>query len=143
MTRLNIQEAKTQEEILACHPVVVELRPHLQEVEKYLQQVIRQQTEGYHLMFIAEGKEVKAILGFRCQEFLARGKNLYIDDVATHSTARGCGYAGALLDWAIEHAKQQSCDTIHLDSGYTRLDAHRLYLNKKFQLSAHHFSRKV
>jgi hypothetical protein len=40
-------------------------------------------------------------------------------------------------------AKEKGLKTVALDSGYQRLDAHRLYLNKGFTLNAHHFSKNV
>ena len=49
--------------------------------------------------------------------------------------------AGALLDWLIEEARRLGCGQLHLDSGVgpDREDAHRLYLNKRLRISAHHF----
>ncbi len=64
---------------------------------------------------------------------------MYIDDLCSLPSARGKGHGGALLDRAIEIAKLEKCNAVSLDSGYTRNDAHRLYLNKKFQLASHHF----
>jgi GNAT superfamily N-acetyltransferase len=142
MTVFNIQEAKTPEEILACYPVIIELRSHLIDAEKYVQQVIRLQKEACHLMFVAEDETIKSILGYRIQESLHRGKILYIDELGTLSTARSKDYASVLLDWAMDYAKAQGCDSVHLDSGHARVDAHRLYLNKKFYMTAHHFSCK-
>lgn len=43
------------------------------------------------------------------------------------------------LDWVLELAKAEKCDVATLDSGYTRTDAHRLYMNKGFYTKAHHF----
>ena len=134
-----IQEAKTDEEILACWPVLKELRPHLIEndlVRRVQQQI---QEETYQLMFIKEGSTVVAILGFRILNFLWSGKTLYIDDLCSLSTAHRRGNGGKLLDWVIQHAKNEKCDAVSLDSGYTRHDAHRLYLNKGFKLASHHF----
>lgn len=78
--------------------------------------------------------------GFRFAEFLAWGKVLYIDDLTTLSGETSQGFAGALLAWLIEHARVHGCQGVHLDSGYHRHHAHRIYLNKGFQLSSRHFS---
>ena len=68
---------------------------------------------------------------------------LYIDDLITNSNYRKRGYAGRLLDWIIEHAKEYEYDHISLDSGFTRRSAYRLYLNKGLQVEALHFGRKI
>lgn len=137
-----IREAITAPDILKCFPVVKELRPHLVE-DGFLQQTLRQLSQGYHLMYLNDSGQVGCILGYRIHERLAWGKILYIDDLGTLESARGKGYAGKLLNWAISHAKLNQCDQIHLDSGYTRENAHRLYLNHGFKLSSHHFSMNV
>lgn len=139
---MSILIAKTDQEIQACFPVVHELRPHLN-LTDFCEQVKRQQKQGYCLAYIKENNEVKCIAGFRFGEFLAWGKILYIDDLATLTKARGNGYARKMLDWLKEQAHLACCDQIHLDSGYQRYDAHRLYLNYGFQISSHHFALKL
>jgi GNAT superfamily N-acetyltransferase len=142
-----IKEAKTTEEINACWPVLKTLRPHL--VESTLVARVKQQQneEGFHLLYIKDivgsNSVVTAILGYRIQNYLFSGKTLYVDDLCSLPAARGKGYAGALLDRAVEIGKAEGCDTVSLDSGYTRNDAHRLYLNKKFDLESHHFAMNL
>lgn len=53
------------------------------------------------------------------------------------------GYAGMLLDWLTEHARQQGCQAVHLDTGYARHAAHRVYLGKGFELSSHHMDKSI
>lgn len=65
---------------------------------------------------------------------------LYIDDLTTLPEARGKGFAGALLDWLVSHAKDGGCDAVHLDTGYGRHAAHRLYLGRGFELICHHMA---
>ena len=138
---MKVIQAVTDSEISACYPVLKILRPHLEESD-FLAKVRRQETEGYHLAFIREQEAVASVAGFRIQEFLAWGKVLYVDDLITDPKMRGRGFAGSLLDWLIAHARVMGCDEVHLDSGYQRLDAHRLYLNKGLSLNCHHFSLK-
>ncbi|WP_026600950.1 GNAT family N-acetyltransferase [Methylomonas sp. 11b] len=136
---LDIFIANTDAEIQACFPVFHELRPHI-EADQFLAQVRRQQTQSYQILAVRQQGTVKSVAGFRFAEFLAWGKVLYIDDLATLSGETSQGFAGALLDWLIEHAQAHGCPGVHLDSGYQRHHAHRLYLNKGFRLSSHHFS---
>jgi GNAT superfamily N-acetyltransferase len=80
---------------------------------------------------------------FRIAEFRAWGKVLYIDDLTTLDSERGKGYAGSVLDWLAAHAKQMQCASLHLDTGYTRHAAHRVYLKKGFELNCHHLARQI
>ncbi len=130
--------ADTDADIQACFPVFSELRPHLT-ADQFLTQVRRQQAQTYQILAVRRQGTVKSVAGFRFAEFLAWGKILYIDDLATLSGETSQGFAGALLDWLIAHAQAHGCQGVHLDSGYQRFSAHRLYLNKGFRLSSHHF----
>jgi GNAT superfamily N-acetyltransferase len=84
--------------------------------------------------------DIKSVAGYRFCEFLAWGKVLYIDDLATLPGEKSQGFGGALLDHLIELAQQERCQGLHLDTGYARHAAHRLYLRKGLQLSCHHMA---
>lgn len=135
-----IFEATTVEQIQTCYPVMQQLRLHLVEEEAFVQQVLRQQVEGYRLVCLQEDGVVKALAGFRFLEFLAWGKVLYIDDLITDVQAREKGSGGKLLKWVIDEAKRVGCHQVHLDSGPQRHDAHRLYMNHGFKIIGYHFS---
>ncbi len=131
--------ANTDEEIESCFPVFNALRPHIRR-EEFLPQVRRQQSQSYQIVALRHEGFVESAAGFRFAEFLAWGQVLYIDDLSTLPEARSQGYADSLLNWLIEHAKTRGCQGIHLDSGYTRYAAHRLYLRKGLQLNCHHLA---
>lgn len=135
--------ANTKEDIQRCFPVVTQLRPHLSE-EAFISQVRRQiETHGYKLVFIEEKGMVKAVAGFRIAEYLAWGKILYVDDLITNGSDRGKGLGRALLVWLQNEAKVQHCVEIHLDSGFQRFDAHRLYIGNKMDIACHHFAKRI
>ena len=138
----DIRFAETDAAIQACFPVFLFLRPHLREAE-FVPQVRRQQQQGYRLIFFEEDERVRSVAGFRILEFLAWGVVLYIDDLATLPGEQRKGYGGRMLAWLIDHAQANGCDAVHLDSGYQRHDAHRLYLQTGFVLSSHHFAMKL
>lgn len=135
-----IQLAKEREQIRSCYPVMHQLRPHLASEQAFVDQVLRQLQEGYHLAYIQDNGKVRALAGFRFLEFLAWGKVLYIDDLVSDVATRRSGYGGKILKWVIHEAKQANCDQVHLDSGPQRHDAHRLYLNHDFKIIGHHFA---
>jgi GNAT superfamily N-acetyltransferase len=131
------------EEIAWCFEAFKELRPHLNERGTFVQKVIEQQKQGYQIFVISEGGEVVACIGFRIMSMLAWGKILYIDDLITKEKCRGKGYGKALLEHAAHIAKDRGCYQIHLDTGYARHAAHKLYLNQGFEFNCHHLAFKV
>ena len=131
--------ASTDTDIENCFPAFHALRPHLKP-EDFLAQVRRQQSQSYQILALRHEGIIKSAAGFRSAEFLAWGKILYIDDLTTLPEARSNGFAALLLDWLIEFAKTSDCQAVHLDSGYARHAAHRLYLRKGFQLKSHHLT---
>ena len=140
LTTENIHTAASTEKIRACYPLMCELRLYIADEQAFVAQVQRQMAQGYTLVYIQEEADIKALMGFRFQEFLGWGKVLYIDDLITHPNSRKKGYGSQLLLWAIDKAKLSGCDQVHLDSGPQRHDAHRLYLNHGFKIIAHHFA---
>jgi GNAT superfamily N-acetyltransferase len=139
---MNIKRATSDTDILKCWAVIHELRPHL-EKENFLETVKEMLAEGYELVFIEENEQAVAAIGFRYLQFLFNGKHYYIDDLTTLPEARGKGYGGALLDFVVDLAQKKGFATVTLDSGHHRSDAHRLYLNKGFTISSHHFTKKL
>jgi len=138
----DIRIANTDADILKCLDVMLALRPHLQK-DKFVATVREIMNDGYQLAFIEEyGKAVCAV-GYRHLNFLFNGKHIYIDDLSSLPEARGKVYAGQLLEFVFEEAKQHSHKFVTLDSGYVRTDAHWLYLNKGFTISAHHFIKSL
>ena len=139
---MEIKIATTEEGIFKCWDVMCALRPHLIK-EEFIPTVKEMMSEGYQLAFIEEVGKAIAAVGFRYLQYLFNGKHFYIDDLSTLPESRGKGYAGMLLDYVIELARQKDYKCVTLDSGYARHDAHRLYLNKGFVLVSHHFSKSL
>jgi GNAT superfamily N-acetyltransferase len=102
---------------------------------------------GYHLVGLWADDSTSAIsvVGYRIQFSLWLGKSLYIVDIATLPQWRGRGYASELLAWAEAEAVRLGCSAVHLDSGVgaDRSAAHRLYMQRHYQISCHHFSKRL
>ncbi|WP_373512353.1 GNAT family N-acetyltransferase [Persicitalea sp.] len=139
-----IRKAITDADILKCRRVVQALRPLLSD-EVYEEAVRRTLADNRQMIFIEEDGEAAAVVVFETGYNLYRGKYVYVDDLSTLPEARGKGYAGQLLDWVIDYARREKFDQVHLDSGVSeaRTDAHRLYLNKRMQVTSLHFALKV
>lgn len=124
--------------------VMQELRPQLRSVEQFTAQVDQaQRPAGYRLVgaFDADEDAAVAVIGFRLGHSLSWGRFLYVDDLSSRAAARRRGLARQLLDWVSDEATRLDCAQVHLDSGVggDRLNAHRLYLNAGYRISAHHF----
>jgi GNAT superfamily N-acetyltransferase len=64
---------------------------------------------------------------------------LYVDDLVMDEAARSSGYGKRLLHWLVQRARDEGCQTLELDSGVQRFDAHRFYLTERMFISSHHF----
>ncbi|QMW01919.1 GNAT family N-acetyltransferase [Spirosoma foliorum] len=141
---MTIKIAQSDADIRRCIPAMLALRSHLTPEEAFERIRSQQATDGFVLAFVEPENPddtVPAVTGYRYLNFLYSGKTLYIDDLSTLPEGRGKGYAGALVDFVIGQAKQSNCQCVSLDSGQNpaRYDAHRLYLNKRFNIASHHF----
>lgn len=139
---MEIKIAVSEEDILKCWDVLLALRPHL-EKGTFVQTIQEMFCGGYTLAFIEADNKAVAAIGFRYLHFLFNGKHYYIDDLSTLPECRGQGYGGKLLDFVFEKAKLNGFKVVTLDSGYHRVAAHKLYLNKGFTLSSHHFAKTL
>ncbi|RMA80958.1 GNAT family N-acetyltransferase [Umboniibacter marinipuniceus] len=128
-----------EEDITLCFDAFKALRPHLNK-QDFIEQVARQAKDSYQIVAIKKDGVVPSAAGFRITEFLAWGKVLYIDDLTTCEEYRGNGYASTLMDWLINHAKENGCEALHLDTGHHRHVAHKLYLKKGLSITSHHLS---
>jgi GNAT superfamily N-acetyltransferase len=134
-----VQLVESDAQILACFPTLFQLRPHLKQ-ETFLEDVRRQQNNGYQLAYIAVNDRVVAVAGFNISECLAWGRFLYVYDLAVDATVRSQGHGQHLFEWLVEYAKSQACQELSLDSDVQRFDAHRFYLRQRMKISSHHFS---
>jgi GNAT superfamily N-acetyltransferase len=146
-----IKIAQTEADIRRCLPALVTLRPHLTEEQALKQILLLQEEDRYVVAYVDNSDQdpaetaAPAAIGYRYMNLLFSGKTLYIDDLSTLPDQRGKGYASQLLDFVIAEARKTDCVAVTLDSGHKpeRYDAHRLYLNKRFNIVSHHFALKL
>lgn len=139
-----VQLVATETDILKCRSAIQALRPSLTD-ELYFEAVQKTIADNRQIIFIEDDGQASAVAVFETGYNLFRGKYIYIDDLSTLPQQRGKGYAGILLDWIIDFAEREQYAQIHLDSGVNvnRTDAHRLYLNRRFQITSLHFVANV
>ena len=139
---LQVKFADSDIDLARCFSVMVQLRSHLTQPE-FVSRVKRQQQSGYFLVYLEKEGSIKTLAGCRLLEMLAHGKILYVDDLITDTEERSKGYGGALFDWLVDYAKAQNCDSVQLDSGVQRVEAHRFYFSKRMYISSFHFSLQL
>jgi GNAT superfamily N-acetyltransferase len=130
------------EQIKRCAPVLRELRTALTE-EDIVGRAVEQMKQGYCLACLESENAVCSVAGYRVTENLAYGKFLYVDDLVTRADQKRNGFAGMLMNWLVEQAREQECAALVLDSGVQRFEAHRFYLGHRMDITSHHFFRKL
>jgi len=93
---MQIYAASSDSDILKCWPVMHLLRPHLMEGQ-FLSLIRNMMAGGYRLAFIEEAGIAAAAIGYRYQQKLYDGKQIYVDDLTTLAGHRGKGYGGLPL----------------------------------------------
>ena len=139
---MTIRLVETDAELAACFPVVVQLRPHLT-LEMFQTRVRSQLRQGYRIAYVEVDGAPAAVAGFRFLETLNDGKFLYVDDLVTDEARRSRGFGAALLAWLADRARENSCESVQLDSGLQRKDAHRFYEREGMERTSYHFRRRL
>ena len=134
-----VQLATSDEEIVACHPVMHELRPHIDEQEFASRVRAQEQVNDFQLAYVRSQDLVVAVAGFRIGYNLAWGHYLYVDDLVTRTTHRSQGFGAILLRWLHDFAREAGCEQVHLDSALQRKGAHQFYERHGMPNTSLHF----
>jgi GNAT superfamily N-acetyltransferase len=142
MNQSRIFIARDDDQIAACHPVLVQLRPHLK-LDEFVRRIrMLQETTGFQLACLDDAG-IRAVAGYRIGDWLHAGKYLEIEDLVTAEDCRSQGHGGQLFDWLVCEASRQSCRQVRLLSGVKRIDAHRFYERNGMKIEAYYFSKSV
>jgi len=139
---MRIALATTDEEILACYPVMAELRPQYSR-EQFLDKVRRLIAEERFELAYLDDDGIRSVAGIRMGDWLPTGKYLEIVDLVTAEAARSKGYGKALLHWTFDYARQNGCEIVHLVSATRRVDAHRFYEREGMPKVAWMFAKEL
>ena len=119
-----------------------QLRPALVEVE-FVARIQAQRAQGFQLALLEAENAVVAVGGFRIQDMLASGRTLYVDDLVTDAATRSRGYGKTMLAWLEAHARKAGCETVSLDSGTFRQEAHAFYFREGMRIASFHFAKPL
>jgi GNAT superfamily N-acetyltransferase len=107
-----------------------ELRPHLTDVEAFVQQLKRQAAMGYRLQAAWVSNEIAAVVGYRPSENLMYGRFVYVDDLVVRADRRRTGLGEKLIDWVRNEARNAGYQYLILDTGLGMALAQRFYFRQ-------------
>ena len=139
--RVRLAHAGSDAEVLACFPLMRQLRPHLTSPEDFLARVRRQAAEGYQLLVAWEDDTPVALGGYRIVEMLVRGRFLYVDDLVTTEAARGRGLGARVLRALEEEARAAGLPALVLDTAADNIAAHRFYEREGMRMVARRYAK--
>ncbi|MDB5929947.1 MAG: acetyltransferase domain protein [Polaromonas sp.] len=122
-----LQRPESDAALLACHPLISQLRPQLVSAQDWLARCRHQATQGYRVMIVMRQGRCVALAGYRLEENLVWGRFLYVDDLVTDANERGAGQGGVLMDALKAEARKHDCRQLVLDSALSNALAHRFY----------------
>ncbi len=103
------------EEWRAAAPLILKLRPHLDEAE-FIRRAQRQSFSGYEMVGAFHGDCLVGVLGMRPVHTLSRGPHLHIDDLIAEEAARRRGVGRALMNFAETDARARGMVAVSLDA---------------------------
>lgn len=121
-----VRELTTEDERRAAYPVLRQLRDHLTE-DQYLAYLADMRDEGYRLFATFEEDVVVAVAGVVVRTNFYNGRHLFVFDLVTDADHRSNGHGGRLMQFLEEWARERDCESMTLESGLWREDAHRFY----------------
>lgn len=106
---------RSDREIARAYPLMSALRDRIRE-DTFLDEVRRQQLQGYELIGGFSGDRLVALAGIRRSHTLARGAHLFVDDLVTEASEQGRGHGTAMLRWLAGLAASEGIPRIYLDA---------------------------
>jgi GNAT superfamily N-acetyltransferase len=126
MTGTDVRELTSETGWRQAFPVLVQLRDGLTE-ETYLEYLQEMQDEGYRLFALYEDEAIVSLAGVAVRTNFYNGRHLFVYDLVTRADRRSMGYGTQLMDFVTEWARDRDCESVTLESGLWRDDAHRFY----------------
>lgn len=98
---------------------------------------------GARMCVAVEGADVAGVAVYRMYENTFYGKQLYVDDLVTDGKRRSSGVGRMLLYHLEQKARAAGFDSLTLDSGTQRLQAHKFYFREGMAVTSFHFLKKL
>ncbi|WP_421378792.1 GNAT family N-acetyltransferase [Bacillus salacetis] len=141
--KMEIKEAVLEQEWDKAYELLKELRTDLSKVE-FTHLLRDMRSEGYRVFCLYEAEDIVSLAGVIIRTNFYAKRHVFVYDLVTSSSARSMGYGRKLLQFVEKWGKEQGCETVGLDSGLQRKDAHRFYENKMgYQKSSYAFRKNL
>ena len=112
---ITFRELRTDAEIAFAFPLMSALRDRIR-ADTFLDEVRRQQCQGYELVGAFDDAALVALAGVRRTHTLSRGEHLFVDDLVTDERVRGQGHGAAVLRFVAARAASEGISVLYLDS---------------------------
>ncbi len=140
---MNIEHYDTPAELARCYALMRELRGKLVSESQFIEQVQRQQIQGYRLAGVEQDGKPVALVGYRLLENFIHGRFCYIDDLVTASDARCQGIGASLLNGLAVIAREYGCTRMVLDTAISNTQAQAFYQRVGYLALGLHFYRDL
>jgi GNAT superfamily N-acetyltransferase len=98
---------------------------------------------GARLCVAADGAEAAGVAVYRIYENTWAGRQLYVDDLVTDRKRRSEGVGRMLLGYLETKARAEGFETLALDSGTQRQQAHKFYFREGMVVTSFHFAKPL
>lgn len=143
MERWTFKSLQSEAELSAGFAMMQQLRPHLDDLFSFSQQLTRQSLQGYQLIGLWRDQQLAGLIGFRETENLLYGRFIYVDDLVVDRTHRNSGLGAKLLDFVRQKGKQVGCNYLVLDTGLHKPLAQRFYFREGLLAKGMHFVQPI
>lgn len=126
MARTDIRPLTTESEWRRAFSVLVQLRQDLTE-QQYLDLLREMHEDGYRLFALFDGDEIVTVAGVGVRTNFYNGRHLFVYDLVTRDGRRSEGYGGRMMRFLEDWARERDCESLTLESGRWRENAHRFY----------------
>jgi GNAT superfamily N-acetyltransferase len=139
----SIRQLESDVDLQASFLLMKELRPHLHDLARYVEQIMHQSAQGYRLLAACHNDVIVGLAGYRLQSNLRLGRFIYVDDLIVQASLRRSGVGERLLQAARQQAIAQNCEHFVLDTGLHMALAQRFYFRQGLLAQGLHFVEKL
>lgn len=98
---------------------------------------------GGRMAIATDGDQVLGIAVWRVFENTFEGIKFYVDDLVTDEAHRSSGLGQAMIAFLEQEARRLGAQTLVLDSGTQRTQAHRFYFREGFVITSFNFKKQL
>lgn len=140
---MDIREAVTEQDWEQAYQLLIELRTELSK-EEFNLLLKDMSAEGYRVFCLYDEGRIVSLAGVIIRTNFYAKRHLFVYDLVTSASVRSKGNGRKLLRYVEEWGRKHDCETIGLDSGLQRKDAHRFYEDVMgYQKSSYAFRKNL